>query len=377
VTQSFRSQPDLTSQDDIDLLQDIAASPRPTGSIAFSTSLQRVELELSGMGFETRERPFEYSAFPGRFATPLFGGAVAFTVGVAGHFGAAGERLLPLVVSVTALVILMPAFYWLSKYGVLSLPIMRRRGTNLTATRLASLPRVWICAHLDSKSQPIPTLMRMAGITLAMIGLLATFVLAVLASVGIPMPQLVWAAAALVTLVGSVPVVLSVVGDTSPGALDNASGVAAVIAAARAVPNDSDIGVLITDAEELGLAGAHAWARSRAGGIGGTVLVCDGVDDGGENIVMYSGAKPAELVAAALKAARDTQRQVQVQRMAFGLLTDTVAFADHGVHSITFSRGSYASLARVHSRRDSLENLRGTGIAEVASLLAATAKNLS
>lgn len=367
----------MSSQDDIDLLQDIAAAPRPTGSIAFSTALQRVELELSGMGFETRERPFEYSAFPGRFATPLFGGAVASTVGVVGHFGAAGEPWLPLATWLGAVAILMPAWYWLSQHGVIALPIMRQRGINLTATRLASLPRVWICAHLDSKSQPVPTLARIAGITLAMIGLFATFVLSLLAVLGIPMPEVVWAATALVTLVGALPVVLSVVGDKSPGALDNASGVVAVIAAARALPNDSDIGVLITDAEELGLAGAHAWARSRAGGIGGTVLVCDGVDDGGENIVMYSGAKPGELVAAALRAGRDTQRQVQVQRMAFGLLTDTVAFADHGVHSITFSRGSYASLARVHSRRDNLENLRGTGIAEVAGLMAATAKNLS
>jgi hypothetical protein len=365
------------NQDDIDLLQDIAGSPRPTGSIAFSTALQRVELELSGMGFETKERQFEYSAFPGRFATPLFGGAVAATVGVVGHLGSRGERWLPLVIWLAAVGLLMPAWLWLSKHGVLALPLMRQRGTNLTATRLASLPRVWICAHLDSKSQPVPTLLRMAGITLAMIGLFATLALAILAGAGVAMPYVAWAAAALVTLAGSLPVVLSVVGDKSPGALDNASGVVAVIAAARAIPNDSDIGVLITDAEELGLAGAHAWARSRAGGIGGTVLVCDGVDDTGENIVMFSGARPGELVNAALKAARDTRKPVQVRRMAFGLLTDTVAFADHGVHSITFSRGSYASLARVHSRRDNLEHLRGTAIAEVASLMAATAKNLS
>ena len=367
----------MTAQDDIDLLQDIAGSPRGTGSIALSTALQRVELELSGMGFETRERPFEYSAFPGRFVTPLFGGVVLFTVGFAGHYGAAGERWLPLAILVAAIAILMPAWYALSRHGVLGLPIMRQRGINLTATRLGALPRVWLCAHLDTKSQPVPTLVRMAGITLAMIGLFATLALSILAIAGIRMHPYAWAAMALVTLVGSLPVVLSVVGDKSPGALDNASGVVAVIAAARAIPNDSDIGVLITDAEELGLAGAHAWARSRAGGIGGSVLVCDGVDDAGENIVMYSGARPAELVDAAVKAARETNRPVQVQRMAFGLLTDTVAFADHGVHSITFSRGSYASLARVHSRRDNLEHLRGTGIAEVASLMAATAKNLS
>lgn len=367
----------MTSQDDLELLQDIASSPRPTGSVALSTALQRVELELSGMGFETKERPFEFSAFPGRFATPLFGGAVAFTVGVAGHLGAAGVRWLPLTICGAAIAVFVPLWRWLAKRGVLDLPLMRQRGINLIATRLGALPRVWLCAHLDTKSQPVPTLVRMLGSTLLGVGFVATLALSLLAAAGYQMHAAAWAAAALVTLAGAIPVVLSVVGTRSPGALDNASGVATVIAAARAIPNDSDIGVLITDAEELGLAGAMSWARARAGGIGGIVLNCDGVDDDGDNIVMYSGEKPAVIAAAVMKASRQAERPVQIRRMAFGLLTDSVAFSNAGLASVTFSRGGYASLARVHSRRDNLEHLRGTGVADVASLMAATARNLS
>jgi hypothetical protein len=259
----------LTSQNELELLQDIASAPRATGSVALSTALQRVELELSGLGFETKERPFEFSAFPGRVATPLFGGAVAFTVGVAGHLGARGQRWLPLGICVAAIAVLVPAWRWLQKRGVLDMPVMRQQGINLIATRLGALPRVWLCAHLDTKSQPVPSLLRMLGSVFAGIGFIATLAWSVLAAAGYSMIDVVWAATALVTLVGAIPVVLSVVGNRSPGALDNASGVAAVIAAARGVPNDSDIGVLITDAEELGLAGAMSWARARAGGIGG------------------------------------------------------------------------------------------------------------
>lgn len=367
----------MSSQDDIDLLQDIAASPRGTGSVALSTALQRVELELSGLGFETKERPFEFSAFPGRFATPLFGGAVAFTVGVAGHLGARGARWLPLLICTAAIAIMIPTWRWLQTRGVLDMPVMRQRGINLVATRLGALPRVWLCAHLDTKSQPVPSLLRMLGSVLAGLGFVATVAWAIVAAVGFDMHELVWAGTALVTLVGAIPVVLSVVGNRSPGALDNASGVAAVIAAARGVPNDSDIGVLITDAEELGLAGAMSWARARAGGIGGIILNCDGVDDGGANVVMYTGEKPGAIVKAVEKAERETRKAVEVRRMALGLLTDSVAFTNAGLQSVTFSRGSYASLARVHSRRDNLEHLRGTGIAEVASLMAATARHLS
>ena len=378
ATRSCRSRPDLTSQNELELLQDIATTPRPSGSVALSMALQRVELELSGLGFETKERAFEFSAFPGRFATPLFGGAVLFATGLAGHLGGAlGMRWAPLVVCVAAIAVLLPAWRWLVTRAVLDMPLMRQRGINLIATRLGALPRVWLCAHLDTKSQPVPTLLRMLGSALLGIGFVATLVLSALAAAGFTVPYVVWAAFALVTLMGALPVVVSVVGNRSPGALDNASGVAAVIAAARAVPNDSDIGVLITDAEELGLAGAHAWARARAGGIGGIILNCDGVDDGGDNVVMYTGQRPDAIVAAVMNASSQTQKPVQVRRMAFGLLTDSVAFTEAGLDSVTFSRGGYGSLARVHSRRDNLEHLRGTGIAEVASLMAATARNLS
>ena len=359
----------------VGLLRDLGASPRPTGTEAIAAARQRVELELGDLGFDIREKSFEYSAFPGRFATPLFGAALAIIVGVAGHVGAAGQRWIPLLVCVLSTLALVLAARWVTTQGVLSMPLMRQRGVNLTATRLGALPRVWLCAHLDTKSQPVPTLLRMTGIVLESVGLGLTFALSVFAAVEVSMPPFFWAAGALVTLVGAVPVVLSVVGSNSPGALDNASGVATVIAAARALPDDSDVGILITDAEELGLAGARAWARGRPL-IGGIVLNCDGVDDGGENVLMYTGTPPEPLIRAARRASKETHIPVVPRRMAFGLLTDSIAFVSEGLQSVTFSRGSYGSLARVHSRRDSLDRLRGTGIAEVAALIAATARHL-
>jgi hypothetical protein len=39
-------------------------------------------------------------------------------------------------------------------------------------------------------------------------------------------------------------------------------------------------------------------------------------------------------------------------------------------------RGGWSSRARVHSRSDDLAHLRGTGIASMAALLAATARHL-
>ena len=49
------------------------------------------------------------------------------------------------------------------------------------------------------------------------------------------------------------------------------------VEAALRLAGTRDVGVLVTDAEELGLAGAHAWAAAGAGR-GAIVLNCDGVD---------------------------------------------------------------------------------------------------
>jgi Zn-dependent M28 family amino/carboxypeptidase len=158
------------------------------------------------------------------------------------------------------------------------------------------------------------------------------------------------------------------------GALDNASGVVTVLSAARQVKDIEGVGVLLTDAEELGLAGAQAWASRRAPTV---VLNCDGVDDAGSVTVMQASGSVSAVAEAVRRASQDVGISVRVRAMPIGLLTDSVAFAQHGSRSVTFSRGNWASLARVHSRRDDLSHLDGRGISEVARLMAATARRLA
>ena len=63
--------------------------------------------------------------------------------------------------------------------------------------------------------------------------------------------------------------------------------------------------------------------------------------------------------------------------MPLGLLLDSVALSDSGWRSVTVSRGSLASLRRVHTRNDSLEHLRGDGISRTARVLARAAEALA
>lgn len=107
------------------------------------------------------------------------------------------------------------------------------------------------------------------------------------------------------------------------------------------------------------------------------MLNCDGVDDVGTIQVMFSDGRPERLLESVARASRAAGVEHQPRRLALGILTDSVAFTDAGMASVTFSRGSLRSLARVHSRRDDLAHLLGSGIAETATLMAATARELT
>jgi hypothetical protein len=129
--------------------------------------------------------------------------------------------------------------------------------------------------------------------------------------------------------------------------------------------------VLLTSAEELGLAGARAWARvwSEAGLPPGAAVNCDGVDDAGRLTAMYSGARPEALVRAASAEEGGDAGRATVRRLLPGILVDAVALADAGWRTITVSRGTLGTLGRIHTPRDTADRLSGNGIADAARLM--------
>ena len=282
-----------------------------------------------------------------------------------GEYGTPAAGILVALISLLALgtrsrivllvgaVVLGFAGRWLARRGVLALPMLRRRGVNLEARQGATEPELWLVAHVDSKSQPIPLLLRAAGI-----------VLIALAWIG----ALLWTMSCLyLALFGSLPVIASTVGRKSAGAVDNASGVATVLSAAAILPPKHSIGVLITDAEELGLAGARAWCIQRDGA---AVLNCDGMDDTGSLTLMWTRPRAHRLEAA-------FDPGVRVIPLIPGVLVDSLAFSDAGWEAITLSRGTLGTLRRIHTRRDDLEHVRGIGVAEAARALAGAAVTLT
>jgi hypothetical protein len=348
----------------------LAREPRPAGSDAEARAHDHAERVLDAAGFTVSRVPFQYSCFPGRYATPIGGALVAMATVLAAAAGLTGHAAVALALLALGMAVVGVFARAMMGDAVLTIPWLRAAGENLVATWGSETPRVWLVAHVDSKSQPVPSLLRIAGIVLLALALVTILAAAVLQLAALPHRMAWWAALVLVAL-GAPPVMASVVGTRSDGAVDNASGVAAVLAAAVAVRPEAMFGVLLPSAEELGLAGARAWARDVRRG---TALNCDGVDDAGELTIMYSGAAPTPLIQTIEAVA---PRPPRVIRMPLGLLTDSVALADRGWTTVTVSRGSLRTLRRVHTPQDSLATLRGDGIDEVATLLARAVEALT
>ena len=329
-------------------------------------------------GFDVRELPFRYSALPGRWGTPLGGVVSMLVVAVAALLGRRGEPATALLLLAGTGLALGVVGRWMARRGILRLPAMRRDGVNLVATRPGQAPAVWLVAHLDSKSQPVPIGLRALGIVGSVAAWLAAASLAAAQLVGLDAAGL-WPWVAGLGLASGVPVALTTVGGASAGAVDNASGAVAVVRAAEQLPAGANVGVLLTSAEELGLAGARAWAEEAQAG---TALNVDGVDDDGRWIAMYTGAPPAaplqalDAAGAALPMDRGDVVRVRGRRLIPGILTDGVALADAGWQVITLSRGTGGTLRRIHTRRDDLGHMEGRSLETAAALLAGAAARL-
>lgn len=372
----------------VELLHRVAIRARPAGSDAEREAREFCRAELMACGFAVYERAFEYSAFPGLWGTPVVGGALtcvgAWTALRAGNGALASGEM---VVTLAALAGIGAAGWWLARFGTTDVPILRRNGSNLEARRgvAGGEPRVWLVAHIDSKRQPVSLLVRAGAVLLLLASwtaVLAAWVLLGSASRGLVVEWGAWLAAA-----ASLPLALSVVVDSGPGAggrgtgaLDNATGVATVLRAAQLADPDVGLGVLVTSAEELGLAGARAWLRQGRPGTQprrlGVALNCDGVDDSGPivcTIARDAGVSCSSLERIVALAGERVGGPVRTRRSMPGVLFDSVAFAQAGWSAVTISKGTAASLRRVHTPADNAERVSGSGVEQVASLIAGLA----
>lgn len=344
--------------------------PRLTGSSGWAETTRHVRTALENLGYDVTDHPFEFSDWPGRFGPALVGILVSSGLGASWATAHGGEPLIALVMLVStqiATALLIAA----SERFLLRFPRGRRKGVNLLASAGVVRPRWIIVAHRDSKSQFVPIALRIAAAGVA--GIVWTLMLAgmLLELLGMS-TMLTSLPIAACGMVAGVILMACLTGNESAGALDNASGVAALLAVAEAERAAGDIAFLVTDAEEFGLAGASAIAGSLAWIEG--VINIDGLDDDGPFRVLGRYGTPrrggAPQIEAALAAAgAEMQEHVRAMAVPRGLLLDHLAFARAGIPSLTVMRGTWLSMARVHRPGDRPDRLTGAGVVVAVELV--------
>jgi hypothetical protein len=295
----------------------LGATSRATGSHEIAEAREYCAEILNGLGFVTREHPFEFSAFGGGWAAPVAGLLIPTlaTLLVVADRGRAAWLGIGVVVA-----LLVVVARWSSGSGVVGAPVLRRHGVNLEASRGQS-PTVWLVAHLDSKWQPVSMIMRVAGVITLAVGLIVVAALAIVRA-----PFVGWAL--VVVWLGALPLILSFVGARNHGALDK-------------------------------------------GRVRPTIAInCDTVDDDGPLVLMYTGSRPSRLVSALTKAAAAAGDEIRTLPLIPGILTDSIALAATGWETLTLSRGTLRTLQRVHTSRDTLATMSGKGIDAAATVLA-------
>jgi hypothetical protein len=355
----------------------LAATTRFAGSDGEARARSFCRSLLEQQGFSVEEQPFEFSRAPALWGPSLISALAAAAVFLGRHL-ATGHHMpfTGLLVALGGVIAIGVAAILGAKFGVRGFPLQRSRSVNLVAVKrdASARPTTWLCAHVDSKSQTIPMLVRVLSTVLFAVtsaAVAATLLILVI------FPDLTTAGSVATTLswlavVTALPIVLCFITNRSRGALDNATGVAAILLAVDEIDRSNNIGVVITSAEELGLAGARHFAAAES--TGEFAINCDTIDDNGFFYCMASGPRSERINGAIGRASGGSLR---LRPMIPGIIADNVAFTAMGWESFTLSRGNIGTLGYVHTSRDTSDRLKGTGIAKASSLIAAIVEELA
>lgn len=333
---------------------------RPAGSAQEMDALKLCMGELRNLGFECQIHEFSFSQFPGKIITPLSGFVLvlAFSLFSSVYLTLSALLLLALIIGVTV------------KLGTDRNPLLRATSYNLVAQRDSVPPQggssaLWM-AHVDSKSQNISMFTRVAAIAGAV-----TAVVILCAGSLAGSQNLVYTATAL-GVMSSLPLAVCLVGSNGKGTLDNASGVATILESARRLPREVPVTIVLTGAEELGLAGATAYLghlQKTDPSWRPLVLNCDTVDDDGRVVCFTSNRLAPSVRQTISDAMKKVSPNAYIRSMVFGILTDSVVFSRAGYNAVTISRGTWNTLKKIHTEADNMGEFKGTGIPETARLI--------
>jgi hypothetical protein len=354
--------------------------PRKVGSDEDERVAQEIEDRLRGWGWRVERQAFTFSTASEVFLKLfVLASMLLVVVLLLSH-----DRIV--AVSLVALIILfMPlqrvvqaralerngrGLKWGKRYTTENLIAMHPERSE--AKSKDALPHLYFVAHYDSKSQRMPLVVR---ITLFMLALIAGLLLVMLTL--FETSTVLYLPIGLLALTAALPLLFLDIGNTSPGAIDNASSVGLVLHLAELLAQRTDwldrlqITLLIPSAEEMTLMGSVAYVmayeaqlREQAQRGGLHVLNFDGVGvDGDLYYVGGSRARQNGDRIGLLMCVQDACAELHLPLKRFGFsgaLFDHIPFAQRGFDAVSLITVGRASRS-VHTPADSIDQLHERG----------------
>lgn len=364
----------------------LLARPRLAGTPTEIELRRRVAETLAALGCSVREEPFAYDPFWVRQGFGYVLGAAALVL-VAGAFGPH-----PLAAAGVAFVLVAP----LILVAGTGSPRIDRRPRQCSANLVATLdgsssqargrmrpPDVVLMAHIDSKSQGVSFVARSACATVGL-GSLVVGTIALAAGA----PELLGRGLLLVAALGTAPLAVGATGNASPGALDNATGVAVVLELMKRFAADARTGLsvaaVITSAEEDGLVGAHRFAEAHAAALGRALVVnVDTIGPGDRLVLLVHGRRAAtsrvlaRACAALDRAASTSGMRLVRRRVPFPAGVDSHPLARAGVPALSLATGGVRDTFRhLHRPSDTLARVDVAAVVRVVDVVERAVRTL-
>jgi len=228
-----------------------------------------------------------------------------------------------------------------------------REDANLIATRGALPPRRWVVAHLDSKAQGHSMAGRLVAVWVVSVVVVALSALAMARLMG-PVSPVLAGMGVILALAAGILAGQGRLRGRSHGARDNGTGVVAALAAAGAA--ETQIGILITGAEEFGLVGARVFVRSRKRGLDAEFVNVDTVDQEGPLYMVSHNAEGERLADALQPALSRLELPIRRRRLPMGIFVDSAPLSRVAA-AVTIGRLTWRTLRCIHTQADTSTGL--------------------
>jgi hypothetical protein len=331
----------------------VLALRREAGTQDTASARELVATYLTGLGYNVETQAFTFAP-SSLTAFPVFGAGLGGLALVMFPF-LASERLPMWAALATWTLGLLSITVLATGIGLGWVPLGGglREDANLIATRGVIPPRRWVVAHLDSKAQGHSMAGRLVAVWVVGVVLVALSALAV-ARLMVPVPPVLAGAGVILAVAAGFLAGQGRLRGRSHGARDNGTGIVAALAAAGVA--ETQIGILITGAEEFGLVGARVFARTWQRSSEAEFVNVDTLDQEGM-LYLVSHNDAGERLAGVLEPAlASLELPIRRRRLPLGIFVDSAPLS-RVAPAVTIGRLTWRTLRRIHTSDDTCAGL--------------------